>query len=171
MTAAATSAASSASVVKEARYVLTNIAGNNNKFWNIRLFGDNSCETHWGRVGEDGQKKWAAAFSEYSFDAKCREKENKGYKLQRTLNNGIGSATNNDKLAEAAVTQIGTNSPETLKLVSYFARVNVHRILQATTMQYDTSRGTFSTPARHCDQRSHRRSPHVCLPKSPFCRQ
>lgn len=144
---APTSASAGASVVKEARYVLANIAANNNKFWNIRLFGDSSCETHWGRVGEDGQKKWAATFSEPSFDSKCREKENKGYKLQKTLNNSIGGGnTNNDKLAEAAVSQIGANSPETLKLVAYLARVNIHRILQATTMEYDTSRGTFSTP-------------------------
>ena len=132
-------------VVKEARYVLVSIEGNNNKFWNIRLFADGLCETHWGRVGEDGQKQ-SKTLSEHAFDAKCREKSNKGYKPQRTLNNNIGTNTDNDKLAEAAVSQIGTNSPETLKLVSYLARVNVHRILQATTMEYDTSRGTFSTP-------------------------
>ena len=146
MAAVATPASGTANgVVKEARYVLVSIEGNNNKFWNIRLFADGLCETHWGRVGEDGQKQ-TKTLSEHAFDAKCREKSGKGYKPQRTLNNNIGTNTDNDKLAEAAVSQIGTNSPETLKLVSYLARVNVHRILQATTMEYDTSRGTFSTP-------------------------
>jgi poly [ADP-ribose] polymerase len=45
-----------------------------------------------------------------------------------------------------AKNQIVTNSPETLNLVTYLARVNVHSILQSTTLQYDASRGTFSTP-------------------------
>lgn len=135
-------------VVKEARFVLTNIAGNNNKFWNIRLFGDGSCETHWGRVGEDGQRKTIAGFSEIAFDAKCREKAAKGYQPQKTLANTAtsGQALANDRLAEMASRQIGTDCLETLRLVTYLARVNVHRILEATTMQYDESRGTFSTP-------------------------
>ena len=44
-----------ATLVKEARYILTNIENNNNKFWNVLLFDDGTCETQWGRVGEDGQ--------------------------------------------------------------------------------------------------------------------
>jgi Uncharacterized conserved protein len=137
------------SVIKEARYVLTNISSNNNKFWNIRLFADGSCETHWGRVGEDGQRKSFAAWTEAQFDAKCREKANKGYRPQKTLANTAGHSARtmaNEKLAQIATTQIRTDSPETLALVTYLARVNVHRILQATTLQYDESRGTFSTP-------------------------
>jgi poly [ADP-ribose] polymerase len=136
-------------VTKEARYVLTNIASNNNKFWNIRLFADGSCETHWGRVGEDGQRKTFSAYTETMFDAKCREKEGKGYRPQKTLANTAGhsgKAMANEKLADIAASQIQTDSPETLALVTYLARVNVHRILQATTLSYDESRGTFSTP-------------------------
>ncbi len=143
----ATATTTAATVVKEARYVLTNIASNNNKFWSIRLFGDGTCETHWGRVGEDGQRKQAAGMSEYGFDAKCREKAAKGYKPQKTLGNTAGGASlGSEKLAEVARTQIETNSPETMALVAYLARVNVHRILQATTLQFDESKGTFSTP-------------------------
>ncbi len=135
------------SVVKEARYVLTNIAGNNNKFWNIKLFSDSSCETHWGRVGEDGQRKTSSNLSEWQFDSKCREKEGKGYRPQKTLAN---TARNNhlqgEPLAKVAREQITASSPETQALVEYLAHVNVHRILEATTMSYDESRGTFSTP-------------------------
>src|SRR5687768_2194147 len=147
-TTATTSAATGSTVVKEARYVLTNIEGNNNKFWNIRLFGDQTCETHWGRVGEDGQRKLFSGYTEQMFDAKCREKQNKGYKPAKTLNNTAPGGQNfsTSKLAEVAATQIETDSDETQKLVAYLARVNVHRILQATTMPYDESRGTFSTP-------------------------
>lgn len=135
------------SVVKEARYVLTNIAGNNNKFWNIKLFSDNSCETHWGRVGEDGQRKSFPSYNEWQFDAKCREKEGKGYRPQKTLANTAGNSNlQGETLAKVAAEQIITSSPETQALVQYLARVNVHRILEATTMTYDESRGTFSTP-------------------------
>ena len=136
-----------ANVTKEARYILTSLENNNNKFWNIRLFDDNTCETQWGRVGENGQSKSFAASSEAFFNSKCREKEGKGYKPSKTLGNGIGSKSmENDKLADVAKDQITTTSPETLALVTYLAKANVHSILQATTMQYDTSRGTFSTP-------------------------
>lgn len=140
--------ATSTSVVKEARYVLTNISNNNNKFWNIRLYTDGSCETHWGRVGEEGQRKLFAAYSEAAFESKCREKAAKGYKPQKTLANTATASESmgKQKLAEVAAAQIETDSAETLKLVTYLAQVNVHRILQATTLQYDESRGTFSTP-------------------------
>ena len=144
MTAAVTGTGTK--VVKEGRFVLTNLAGNNNKFWNIRLYSDGTCETHWGRVGENGQRKIFPAYSEIAFDSKCREKERSGYRPQKTLGNGAGSVATNDRLAEAAAEQIETGCPETLKLVTYLARVNVHRILEATTLHYDTSRGTFSTP-------------------------
>ncbi|MDX1933269.1 MAG: WGR domain-containing protein [Capsulimonadales bacterium] len=135
-------------VVKEARYVLTNIGNNNNKFWNIRLFADGSCETHWGRVGEEGQRKSVTGAGEGFFDTKCREKANKGYQPQKTLANTAESAKSmaGDQLAKVAAEQIVTNSPETLKLVTYLAKVNVHRILEATTLTYDESKGTFSTP-------------------------
>lgn len=136
-----------ATVVKEGRYVLTNVASNNNKFWNIALYTDNTCETHWGRVGEDGQRKKFASYSEVQFDSKCREKESKGYRAQQTLANTAGNASlKGEALAKIASEQIVTSSPETLKLVQYLARVNVHRILEATTMSYDESQGTFSTP-------------------------
>ncbi|MBC8141177.1 MAG: WGR domain-containing protein [Armatimonadetes bacterium] len=133
---------------KEARYVLTNIENNNNKFWNIRLFADGSCETHWGRVGEDGQRKNAPSYSEAQFDTKCREKEAKGYRLQKTLANtgGSGKAAEGSRLATVAADQIVCDSPETTTLVKYLARVNVHRILESTTLAYDETRGTFSTP-------------------------
>jgi poly [ADP-ribose] polymerase len=142
------STATAATVVKEARYVLTNLDNNNNKFWNIRLFADGSCETHWGRVGEDGQRKSFPNAGEGFFDSKCREKAGKGYRPQKTLANTAETAKSmaGEQLAKVAAEQIVTNSPETLKLVTYLARVNVHRILEATTLAYDESKGTFSTP-------------------------
>lgn len=136
-----------AALVKEARFILANIENNNNKFWNALLFDDGTVETQWGRVGEDGQRKRFPYVGENYFDSKCREKQGKGYQAQKTLNNGVGAKSlEAEKLADVAAEQIETNSPETLSLVSYLARINVHRILEATNMQYDISRGTFSTP-------------------------
>lgn len=136
-----------ATLVKEGRYILTNIENNNNKFWNALLFDDGTVETQWGRVGEDGQTKRFPGAGENYFNSKCREKQSKGYQPQKTINNGAPARTlEAERLADMAAEQIETNSPETLKLVSYLARINVHRILEATTLQYDTSRGTFSTP-------------------------
>ena len=148
MTATITTAKAANAVTKEARYVLTDLTNNNNKFWNIRLFADGSCETHWGRVGEEGQRKAFPASSEHLFDSKCREKAGKGYRPQRTLANTgeAGKAIAGENLAKVASEQIATNSPETAKLFAYLARVNVHRILEATTLAYDESKGTFSTP-------------------------
>ena len=144
-----TAAGGAMTVAREARFVLTNLESNNNKFWNIRLLTDGSCETHWGRVGEDGQRKQFPNSSEVFFESKCREKSGKGYRPAKTLANSAPDAakTNDaDRLAQIAAEQIATNSPETLKLVAHLARLNVHRILEATTLQYDESRGTFSTP-------------------------
>ena len=42
-----------AATVKESRYIMADIEANNNKFWNIFLYEDNSVKTQWGRVGED----------------------------------------------------------------------------------------------------------------------
>ena len=43
-------------MVKEARYILTDVVDNHNKFWNITLNGT-SVKTQWGRVGEEGASK------------------------------------------------------------------------------------------------------------------
>jgi poly [ADP-ribose] polymerase 2/3/4 len=136
-----------ATLVKDARYILTNIENNNNKFWNALLFDDGTCETQWGRVGEDGQTKRFPGAGENFFNSKCREKQGKGYQPQKTLNNSAAAkSVESSRLADVAAEQIETNSPETLTLVSYLAKINVHRILEATSLHYDTSRGTFSTP-------------------------
>src|ERR1700741_23303 len=43
------------STVREARYIYADVAGNNNKFWNIEELSDSSCSLRWGRVGSSGQ--------------------------------------------------------------------------------------------------------------------
>ena len=136
-----------AKLQKEARYIYTDIGNNNNKFWNILLFEDGACETKWGRVGEQGQSKRFDSYSEVQFESKCREKQGKGYRPQKTVGNPASALSiQSENLAELAKNQIQSNSPETLALVGWLAKINIHNILQSTSLQYDESRGTFSTP-------------------------
>jgi poly [ADP-ribose] polymerase len=135
-------------VCEQARYVLTDVAQNNNKFWTAELHEDGTVVTRWGRVGDDGQCKSFPSVGRSYFESKCREKQGKGYRAVRTLE-GTASPTRAASSAEVeilATQQIETNDSETAQLVARLARANVHNILTSTTLNYDTSRGTFSTP-------------------------
>ncbi len=140
-------------VVREDRYIMANVAANNNKFWEIQLLDDGSVVCRWGRVGETGdslEKRFpSVSRAEVFYDSKCREKEKKGYQALRTVSTSgttVVRTPSNHNLAEIAAKQIQTSSPETLALVHYLTQANIHNILSSTTMQYDTSKGTFSTP-------------------------
>lgn len=143
---------STATINQEARYILADVSANSNKFWNITIQPDHTVVTHWGRVGDSGQSKSFPHSSVYAaenfFNSKCREKEKKGYVRQRILIEGATdirtvSASN---LEQVARQQIKTNSPELDDLISFLTKANVHNILSATSMQYDTSKGVFTTP-------------------------
>jgi poly [ADP-ribose] polymerase len=141
-----------ATLVEEARYIFADIQHNNNKFWHASLFDDGTVEATWGRVGEAGTKgTWNKGRS--YFDAKCREKEGKGYKRQQVLTNAPAGSPNaprittgKDELAAVAVAQVDTNSDLVKMLLKRLAAINVHSILAQTTLKYDESKGTFSTP-------------------------
>jgi poly [ADP-ribose] polymerase len=142
-------------VVREARFIKSDVENNNNKFWYITEFDDCTCVVQFGRVGGDGANKThnfssqgqAARF----FDSKCREKQGdrKGYRPLQVLNGATGNAPAaiaRKKLEKVATEQIVTNSPETQALVRYLTQANVHNILAATTMKYDVDKGLFTTP-------------------------
>jgi poly [ADP-ribose] polymerase 2/3/4 len=140
------------STVREGRYIYADVVRNNNKFWNIQERSDGSCNLHWGRVGSSGQRQvksfastpQAASF----FDAKCREKESKGYQRLKVLNGSgvLVSVAPSHEVVAIAAQQIETDSPQTLALVKRLAEANVHNVLSSTQLVYDASRGTFSTP-------------------------
>lgn len=69
-------------IIREAKYIKSDVNKNNNKFWYISEFDDSSVETHWGRVGDGGQRKTKTFPSQGSasnfFDTKCKEKERSG---------------------------------------------------------------------------------------------
>jgi len=150
-------------IVREAKYIKSDVAKNNNKFWYITEFDDASIETHWGRVGDDGQRKIKPFGSQGGassfFDKKCGEKERSGRNGEiayRPLN-VIGSentptittkTVTSSRIKEIAKKQIKTNNPTVTKLIEYLSKVNAHNITSATGGQitYNDTTGSFSTP-------------------------
>ena len=150
-------------LIREARYIKSDVENNNNKFWYIFEFDDSSVTTEWGRVGKTSQSK-SKTFSSQSqatsfFDQKCSEKEREGRNDEiayRKLNvvadsSGVTTKTctkaiSQAKLADVAVNQIDAGEEQTRKLIRYLAKVNVHNIQSSTTMTYNDATGLFSTP-------------------------
>lgn len=146
------SAATADGVVKKVRLIYSDVIGNNNKFWYGEARADGTYFAQWGRVGaEAGQtqeKSFGSAYAAEDYlDRKMGEKLRKGYTEARVLD-GAATVTvaPTASLKALATKQISTDSPVTLELVRRLVDFNVHNILRATTLQYDTSRGTFSTP-------------------------
>jgi poly [ADP-ribose] polymerase len=142
-------------MIKESRYVMSNVQNNNNKFWYAELYDDGTFITRWGRVGEAPnitEKHFSTYGAEKEFDKKCKEKEKKGYALLPTLNTphtttSSGNSTlGNAKLAEVAKKQIEYSNPLVERLISRLTTANVHSIMGATKMTYNSTSGLFSTP-------------------------
>lgn len=145
-----------AAVVREAKYIKSDVQQNNNKFWYITEFDDASCLVQFGRVGGDGATKkhsfGCQARAANFFDSKCREKsgDRKGYRPLQVLNGttgtGASAAVAQHKVHKVVAEQIETDCPQTQALLRYLSKVNVHNILTSTTMKYDVDTGLFSTP-------------------------
>jgi len=150
-------------IVRQAKYIKSDVAKNNNKFWYITELDDASIETHWGRVGDTGQRQIKPFGSQGAassfFDKKCTEKERSGRNGEiayRPLN-VVGSentptittkTVTSSRIKEIAKKQIKTNNPTVTKLIEYLSKVNAHNISSATDGQitYNDTTGLFSTP-------------------------
>lgn len=145
-------------VIREEKYIKSDIANNNNKFWIIQLMTNNDVITKWGRVGDDGQSKTFPGAGVSFLEKKCREKESyrNGEIPYRKLNviETVGSNTITNKtvtssaIKEIAQKQIKVNNPLVTKLIDYLAKVNAHQITSATggKITYNDTTGLFSTP-------------------------
>lgn len=134
-----------ASVLEEHKLILADISVNSNKFWHGSLLDDNSVVTEWGRVGESGQnlrKTFSSQEAAAKFLAtKRREKERKGYSVQRTL-----GASPTPIVADASAIIESDQDPTTKGLLDYLVKTNVHHITTSTSIVFDPSSGSFSTP-------------------------
>lgn len=142
-----------AEVVKHARFIKSNVSGNNNKFWYITLFDDATTLTEFGRVGTTAQKSskpfssQSAAESFYEKKVKEKQSPRKGYTELKVLTEGQETQqVAAGSLTDIALKQIESNSPETAKLIRYLSKKNIHNIVSSTTIEFDESKGTFSTP-------------------------
>ncbi len=61
------------------KFQFTDLAGNNNKWWEIKHFADGTMTTTWGRVGTAGQSKTFPHTSGGRVNEKIYEKLDKGY--------------------------------------------------------------------------------------------
>lgn len=136
------------------KLILTNVDGNNNKFWTITIGEDFTAHVVNGRVGYDGQtqapkmfndERSALAFAE----SKIREKERKGYRQFEDLNGGQDTKGSSSRLTleMAASKQIRTrHAAQVQDLIKRLVAANIHSILSATTLKYDDDTGLFKTP-------------------------
>ena len=121
--------------------------------WYIRQYDDHTVIVEFGRVGSNPQvdnKSFGSESAASSFyDKKCREKEGpkKGYTKLKVISGNTQTVTPaSGNLLDIALKQIENSSQETADLIRYLTKANVHNIVSATTMTYDESKGTFSTP-------------------------
>lgn len=150
-----------ATIVRQEKYIKSDIGNNNNKYWYITLYDNGDVLTEWGRVGDKGQSKTFSGVGASFVDKKCREKESErnGEIPYRKLNvidsSGIPTQTNrtvtkvaDHQITEIAKKQIKTNNPLVMKLIEYFSKVNAHQISAATggKITYNDTTGLFSTP-------------------------
>lgn len=153
-------------IVKEAKYIKSDVTKNNNKFWYITLYNDASVITKWGRVGDEGQSKTktftSQASAESFFEKKCKEKQRTGrngeiaYRPLNVINSASGQncisvkskSIDKNNLKSIATKQIKTNNPNVKKLIEYLTKVNAHNINAVTGGQitYNDTTGLFSTP-------------------------
>jgi len=137
--------------------ICANIAGNNNKFWEIELHDNSDVITKWGRVAEEGnsQSKVFGGQGKGFFDKKIHEKKNKSnpderYTEVRTLDAAPGSSqgkvVQSSNLVEIAKREINSNSKDTINLIERLAAANIHNIVSQTTMTFNKVTGLFETP-------------------------
>ena len=138
-------------IIESAVLTLTNISGNNNKFWKYAILDTNDVVFEWGRIGYSGDsmKKSFSSLDKAQSAAhiKMRSKESKGYVKQEVIETGKAiSVSPNATLESVAVSQISNNSTVVEELIKKLAKLNIHEILASTTMTYNVDTGLFSTP-------------------------
>lgn len=133
--------------VEERKFIFVDVGHNNNKFWHIAMYPDNSVQVEWGRVGEVGSKQTKrfvdSLAAQKFFNSKCGEKERKGYTPQKTM--GAMPIRVTGRLREIAMKEI-EGDDHTQKLVDYLVKVNIHQIEATTNIRFNAGTGAFTTP-------------------------
>lgn len=133
--------------------IMSNVDGNNNKFWKAEMDDMFGVTVSYGRVGTKGSSSNNSFRDEDSamrfIARKQREKERKGYKLLETVDLGDDTKINEKKIVEqAAKEQIRTKGKRTdiEDIVDKLIKLNIHSITSQTDITYDDETGLFMTP-------------------------
>ncbi len=155
-------------VIRHDRYIKSDVGNNNNKFWYITEYDDQTVLCQWGRVGATGQQKTFNFNSQMQaagyYDKKCKAKEKPKKKKEKGKETaeiayrkldvvGAGGSAKaipkslvKMELKSVATEQIKVACKYTQALLDKLVTENVHNILSSTTMTYDADNGLFSTP-------------------------
>lgn len=131
--------------------------GNSNKVWIGLAYDNGFFETRFGRVRDSANlasklKKFGSrALAETELEKKRREKLRKGYLDTVVLDNQAAASLGKGRkreLSRIAAEQIhgAAEDKVTAELIEYLAEVNIHHITQMTSIKYNASSDTFSTP-------------------------
>lgn len=153
-------------LVEQSKLICVNPMANNNKFIIVGLYDSGDVFREWGRVRTDGDGSlqtystasgtmYGAGRSEYDKYLRSKTRESlaagKRYSRVDALDAPQGSSSSSvavtqNSLKDVAANQIVHTSKVTQELIKYLAQVNVHQILQGTTLNYNDATGLFSTP-------------------------
>lgn len=127
------------------RLIYTDLADNNNKYWDIEQDGT-TVTTRWGRVGASkGQSKVFSFGSDAEatkfFEKKMKEKEKKGYTKQRTVASVDGGAS---VAVKQKVEIAHKGDKETADLIDFLVKRNIHQIEGMTSVRMEA--GRLTTP-------------------------
>ena len=129
---------------------------NSNKVWIGFAHSDGTFETRFGRVRDGSRlasktkKLSSATAAENELERLRREKLRKGYRdcaaLDETVELAAAPAKAEDLSRIAAAQIAGADDSVTGDLIKYLAEVNIHHITHSTSIRYNASNATFSTP-------------------------
>jgi poly [ADP-ribose] polymerase len=135
------------------KLVMSDVDGNNNKFWEATIMPDFSVHVVNGRIGASGQKQAPKSFGSEAaannfVDSKVREKNGKGYKaFQGIATTQTKGGSSRMALEMAASEQIRTQHQAIVsELIKRLVQSNIHSILKNTDLKYDEDTGVFQTP-------------------------
>jgi len=145
--------------VESHKFSKSDVKKNNNKFWNIKLYDTDDVWVEWGRTGVTrdwgthrvaGRKKMEALIR-----TKLRGKKDEiPYRENDVIDGNFdtpdsssGVNVSSANLKQLAQDQIEHSTPETKKLITWFAKVNRHNITGATDgrITYNADKGLFQT--------------------------
>ena len=126
----------------------SDIADNSNKTLYIKVDGV-TLSSSWGRVGDSLQtKSWtfsSPSLAEKEYNKKIKAKIKKGYEQVEVAGINIDKPSNIN-LAQVAAQEIDVDSEDTRNLIKWLTSQNIHQICSNTTIQYNSTKGLFTTP-------------------------